>query len=185
MLEELRSTHSSARWNEFFVEYGQLLQRWLISKQVSPADAEDVCQETMVAILSDLPRFEHNGRTGAFRLWLKRILMNRIRRVVSKRISRKEVNNLAQLAETLTDEETELSADLRKEHEQFVLGQLLTKAKSQFPEQRVQMFRELVIDEHPIEDLAAKYEMTTGAIRVQQHRILKWLREVGSGMMEL
>lgn len=138
----------------------------------------------MVAVLSDLPKFEHNGRTGAFRLWLKRILMNRIRRVVQKRISRKEVHNLARLAETLDDDGTEISEDLRKEHEQFVLGQLLHKATNQFPEERIKLFRELVLDEVPIEELSERYEMTTGAIRVQQHRILKWLKEFGSGMIE-
>ena len=185
LLNEIRATLSSERWDEFFVEYRQLLQKWLISKQIEPADAEDVCQETMVAVINDLPKFEHNGRTGAFRLWLKRILMNRIRRVVQKRISRKEVHNLARLVETLADEETELSMDLRKEHDQFVLGQLLSKAESQFPVERVQLFKELVIEELPIEELSARYDMTTGAIRVQQHRILKWLKEFGSGMIEI
>lgn len=185
MLDELRATHSSERWVEFFDEYGELLRRWLIAHRVNKIDAEDIQQETMVTVLNQLPTFIHNGRAGAFRLWLKRILTNRMRRVFDKRAARKEESNLDELASTLADDGTLVSLEFQKEHEQFLIRQLLQRAESQFEPERIRMFRELVIDGVPIESLVDKYQMTSGAIRVQQHRILKWLKSAGEGLVEV
>lgn len=185
LLDEIRATHSSDRWNEFFEDYGQLLRKWLITKNVDPTDAEDIQQETMMAVMRDLPKFEHNGRTGAFRLWLKRILTHRIRQVFDKRKARKEVSNLDHLAETLADEETDLSKQFQNEHDQFLIRKLLLRAETQFKPIKIRLFRELVIEEIPIDSLIQKYEMSSGAIRVQQHRILKWLKNDGAGLVEI
>ncbi|MEL7499589.1 MAG: sigma-70 family RNA polymerase sigma factor [Planctomycetota bacterium] len=185
LLDEIRQTHSSDRWNEFFLDYGKLLQRWLIGKNVSSSDAEDIRQETMVTVLQELPKFEHNGRPGAFRLWLKRILTNRMRQVIQKRASRKEVACLDQLVQTLADEHTEISHEFQVEHERFVIEQLLARARNEFTTTRVQLFRELVLEDVPIDQLIEKYQMTRGAIRVQQHRILKWLKKTGAGVVDL
>ena len=54
-----------------------------------------------------------------------------------------------------------------------------------FPVERVQLFRELVLDEIAIQDLSSKYGLSKGTIRVQQHRILKWLKHHGTGMIDM
>lgn len=185
LLDEIRETHSSDRWDDFFSEYGKLLRHWLVKQNISTADAEDIRQETMLAVINNLPNFVHNGRTGAFRLWLKRILTNRINQMINRRDRQREVGDLERVFETLADESTEISAEFRKEHEQFVIERLLKKAEAQFSTERVALFRSLMIDEVPIEQLSHKHSITTGNIRVQQHRILKWLRDYGRGIIDL
>ena len=45
-------------------------------------------------------------------------------------------------------------------------------------------FRRLVIDEEDAATVAAELEMTVGAARVAQHRVLKALKESGSGLLD-
>ena len=185
LLDEIRATHSSDRWPEFFSNYGDLLSQWLVAQNVPSADADDIRQETMLVVLKELPNFDHNGRTGAFRNWLKQILTNRLRRHWEKKKSRKEQNDLVQLIESLEDNSNRLSIDFGRTHDQFLVQQLLERAEEHFPVERVQLFRELVLDEIAIQDLSSKYGLSKGTIRVQQHRILKWLKHHGTGMIDM
>ncbi len=185
LLDEIQATHGSDRWAEFFSNYGQLLSKWLVAQNVPPADADDIRQETMMVVLQELQNFNHNGRTGAFRNWLKQILTNRIRRHWQKKKSRREQNDLEQLIESLEDNSNRLSIDFSRTHDQFLVQQLLQRAEAHFPRQRVQLFRELVLKEVPIQDLSASYGLSKGSIRVQQHRILKWLKNHGAGLIDI
>lgn len=185
LLDEIQATNNSDRWAEFFSNYGRLLSQWLVAHNVSPADADDIRQETMLVVVKELPNFDHNGRTGAFRNWLKQILTNRIRRHWQKKKSRKEQNDLGQLIESLEDNSNRLSIDFSRTHHQFLVQQLLAQAEDHFPRERVRLFRELVLDETPIQNLSAKYGLSKGTIRVQQHRILKWLKQHGKGLIDV
>lgn len=185
LLDDIKSTHSSERWTEFFLSYGRLLSRWLVAQNVSPVDADDIRQETMMVVLKELPQFAHNGRTGAFRNWLKRILTNRIRRHWDKKKSSREQMDLGQLVESLEDDSNRLSIEFSRTHDQFLVQQLLYRAEEHFPRDRIQLFRALLLDEVPIQDLSDRYQLSKGAIRVQQHRILKWLKNHGAGLIDM
>ena len=44
-------------------------------RHIRPSDVDDLVQEVLAVVLRELPQFEHNGRTGAFRRWLRTILL--------------------------------------------------------------------------------------------------------------
>ncbi len=138
-----------------------------------------------MVVMRELPGFKHSGNPGAFRNWLKKILANRIRESHRKRASSKEIFQLDLLADQLEDEHTVVSVEFQREHDRFLLDELLKQAEKKFTPERVQLFRQLVLDQVSIEVLAQRYSLSTGAIRVQQHRILRWLKDVGSGLLEV
>ncbi len=51
-------------------------------------------QEVLVAVLNDLPKIQHNPRTGAFRSWLRTILVNRVREFWRARIPKVVATNI-------------------------------------------------------------------------------------------
>ena len=59
--------------------YGPLIRRWLQQHDTPEADADDLAQEVLLVLARDLGDFDHNGRTGAFRLWVRSITANRLR----------------------------------------------------------------------------------------------------------
>lgn len=52
---------------------------WLRRYALQTADADDLVQDVCGVLVSELPAFEHNGRRGAFRCWLRGIMVNRLR----------------------------------------------------------------------------------------------------------
>ena len=62
LLAQLREPASDDAWVEFTSLYGSLIENWLRSQAVSQQDIEDIRQDVMVAVCSEIQKFDHNGR---------------------------------------------------------------------------------------------------------------------------
>src|SRR5881396_1841245 len=85
LLERARRAADPADWERLVALYTPLLRGWMAGWSVQPADADDVLQDVFAALVRELPRFRHDGRAGAFRRWLRTILVNRLRHFVRGR----------------------------------------------------------------------------------------------------
>ena len=79
LLQRIRDTQDEASWGEFAELYEGLVRRWLALQGVQGQDVDDILQEVMTYVFKALPNFEHNGRPGAFRNWLRQVTSNRLR----------------------------------------------------------------------------------------------------------
>ena len=87
LLERLAEDDASA-WNRLAELYEPLIHRWIARFDVPPQDADDLCQDVLVVVAENVHSFKHNKRTGAFRNWLKTMLINRLRDYWRKRNAR-------------------------------------------------------------------------------------------------
>src|SRR4051794_34354672 len=79
LLERLQAhAPDKSDWEQLVAAYLPLLRSWMARYQVQPADAEDLAQDVLMVVLRELPSFRHNRQPGAFRTWLRRILVNRL-----------------------------------------------------------------------------------------------------------
>ena len=186
LLERIRFGASDESWYEFVTVYNRLIERWLLRQGVQQDDAEDVRQEVLTVVLREIPRFEHNGRTGAFRNWLRTITVNRLREFwrSRKRQRTAEEVDLEHLANQLGDETSEVSRIWNAEHDQQMLEHLLLRVSKQFKPESVQAFRQVVIEKEPIEKVSEDLKLTINAIRIAQSRILRALRKAGEGLID-
>jgi DNA-directed RNA polymerase specialized sigma24 family protein len=46
---------------------------------VPSQDVDDLVQEVLGVVVRELPRFDHAGRPGSFRAWLRAVTVNRLR----------------------------------------------------------------------------------------------------------
>src|SRR5690348_7443360 len=76
LLERLAGTPSDDDWRRLLDLYQPLLQAWAARAGVPPADAEDLIQDVLLVVFREVGRFERQG-PGAFRSWLRTILMHR------------------------------------------------------------------------------------------------------------
>src|SRR4051794_34969555 len=65
-------------WGRLVKLYQPLLRGWALRAGAGEADADDLVQEVLAVVFRAMPRFEHRG-PGAFRGWLRAILVNRLR----------------------------------------------------------------------------------------------------------
>src|SRR5438309_462093 len=79
LLERLRLGSGPAGWGRFVALYAPLIRAWWSRHGLQPSDVDDLSQEVLEVLLRELPQFRHNLRRGAFRRWLRGIVLNRLR----------------------------------------------------------------------------------------------------------
>ena len=187
LLQRACADRDSDAWGEFYDLYSRLIESWLRRHGIQSQDAEDVRQEVMAIVIRELPSFDHNGRAGAFRNWLRTTTANRLRQFY--RDSKKPANEAARadcgaLAEQLQDPNSDLSRAWRVDHDRFVLGQLLQQVEPSFKSETVLAFRKLAIEGLEAEAVAKELETTINAVRISQSRVLRALRKLADGLID-
>lgn len=80
LLERLRQWDDQQSWQEFFDTYWKLIYRAALRAGLTPAEAEDCVQETVICVARQMPSFEYKPSTegGSFKSWLLRLTKWRI-----------------------------------------------------------------------------------------------------------
>ena len=79
LIDHLCNESDAASWERLIELYSPLLRGWINRYEVQAADADDLIQDVLMVVMRELPSFRHNQQTGAFRSWLRRIVVNRLR----------------------------------------------------------------------------------------------------------
>ena len=188
LLDRVRQTQAGDSWDEFAAVYDALILSWLRQQAISDADADDIRQEVMQTVIQEIANFDHNGRPGAFRNWLRRITANRMRRLWQKRGPRSSDDagaDVGALAAELEDDASRLTHVWDADHDRFVLNRMLALLNGRFSAKSLAAFRRLAIDEEDVDEVSKDLGMTIGAARVAQHRVLRALKELGAGLIDV
>src|SRR5436190_4898238 len=79
LLDHLCQAPSAESWDRLVAAYSPLLHSWIGRYDVQTADADDLVQDVLLVVMRELPSFRHSQQPGAFRTWLRRIVVNRLR----------------------------------------------------------------------------------------------------------
>src|SRR5262245_45833132 len=79
LLEQIQSGPEGLAWQRWHALYEPLVHGWLKRHRLIPADRDDIVQDVFTVVVRRVPEFHHNGRVGAFRLWLKTITIHCLR----------------------------------------------------------------------------------------------------------
>jgi len=185
MLDRVRETTEGESWTEFSAMYDGMIHSWLRRHGLQEQDADDVRQEVMTNVFRSIGRFEHNGRPGAFRAWLRTVTSNCLREFWRKN-QRRVVGNpdLGELADQLEDDQSRLRLHWNAEHDRYVLDHMLEQLTGRFSEQSVAAFRRIVLNQEHADQVAADLGIKLGAARMAQHRVLKALKVLGQGLID-
>jgi RNA polymerase sigma factor (sigma-70 family) len=154
---------------------------------VQDSDANDLVQEVLLAVSKDLGKFEHAGQPGAFRGWLKAILVNRLRKFWRSRDRRPQARGDsdidARLAQ-LDDPSSEMSLIWNREHDQCVLRQLLALAEPHFEPNTWKAFCRVALDGAKADAVALEMGISLNAVCLAKSRVLRRLRQESEGLIE-
>jgi RNA polymerase sigma-70 factor (ECF subfamily) len=78
LLRRLQDLEGDPGWQEFFDIYWLFIFRNALAAGLGEADAEDVAQQTLIAVWKALPTFRYEPKRAAFKTWLIDILKCRI-----------------------------------------------------------------------------------------------------------
>src|SRR4051812_36173529 len=110
------------------------MRAWMARAGVPSCDADDLIQEVLLVVFREVGSFERQAK-GAFRGWLRAILLNRIRayfRAHDYRPSPTSDSELAHRLDELASPESELSRLWDREHDEYVVASLLRRVQADF-----------------------------------------------------
>jgi RNA polymerase sigma factor (sigma-70 family) len=187
LLSRLQKSPESGSWNRINDLYAPLLRTWLRRYDVQPSDTDDLVQEVLLAVANDVGNFKHAGRPGAFRAWLKRILVNRLRKCWRARGRRPQAQGDSDLAARLAqldDPTSELSRIWDRDHDQHVLRQLMALAEPHFEPATWTAFSRVALDGAQPDEVAEELGISRNAVIISKCRVLSRLRQESDGLID-
>jgi len=156
--------------------YRPLLTAWLRKYHVQDSDLDDLMQEVLIAVSKDVSTFQHNGRPGAFRAWLRSIMVNRLRnfwRSRGRQLQAQGGSDIQLRLAQLDDPSSEMSQLWNREHDLHVARRLLRQVESDFTQQTWAAFTKVGIEGR-----------RTNAVLIAKSRVLSRLRQEAAGLID-
>jgi RNA polymerase sigma factor (sigma-70 family) len=186
LLDRLRTQPDDPSWKRLVDLYTPLIQGWLRRYGVGAADADDLTQEVLGAVVRDLPQFRHERR-GAFRSWLRTITVHRLKgfwRAAQHRPVAIGGDAVAQQLAQLEDPDSGLSRVWEEEHDRHVLRRLLELLAPEFAPTAWRAFERVALRGEPAAAVAADLGMTVNAVLIAKSRVLRRLRQEARGLVD-
>src|SRR5262249_8013502 len=187
LLQRVQGQPDAESWSRLVGLYRPLIHAWLSRYRVQASDADDLAQEVLAVVVRELPHFEHSGRPGSVRAWLRGIAAHRMRSFGGAGRCRRAAtgdSDFAQMLEQIEDPESPLSRVWDRQHDEHVLARLLELMEQEFEPATVKAFRRTALEAARAEDVAAELGMSTAAVYIARSRVLRRLRQEAEGLID-
>ncbi len=185
LLERLRTRPDASSWRRLVDVYSPWITNYLRRRQFPASELDDLVQDVMTILVRELPNFQHEGRIGAFRRWLRGITLNRVR--VFWRGRPRELVGQGDWESWLCDLEdphSALSKQWDAEHNEYVVHRLLELLRGEFEPTTWQAFQMVTLEEKSTTIAAQALGMSTVAVRIAKSRVLSRFRQEIAGLID-
>ncbi len=181
LLSRLKDWNDQDSWRDFFELYWRLIFDVARKSGLSEADAQDVVQETIVAVAQQMPEFRYDPTRGRFKSWLcqitRRRIADRLRKHYREPKSPGEAASDAAL-ESLPDTTLASMESLwEQEWRQHLYQLALERVKRNVRPEHFQIFDLYVTQGWPVTQVAKALGVSLALIYVTRHRIGLQLRQ--------
>jgi RNA polymerase sigma-70 factor (ECF subfamily) len=186
LLEQLRRQPNAAAWKRLVDLYTPLIEGWLRRYGVPPSDVDDLVQEVMAVLVQDLAGFQHNQQPGAFRCWLRTIVVHRVRGFFrARQTGAQAASNGAgsDFLEKIADPASDPDRRWEQEHDQFLIRRALELMQPELTASTWQAFRRLLEGAKPAA-VAAELRLSINAVVLAKFRAMRRLRQHLQGLID-
>jgi RNA polymerase sigma-70 factor (ECF subfamily) len=186
LLDRLAATPTDDDWRRLLELYQPLLRAWMMRSGVRPSDIDDLTQDVLTVIFKEVGRFEWRGQ-GAFRAWLRTILVHRVRNYFRACHHRPTATGDTDFLRTLNDLEapdSELSRLWDREHDEYVTTSLLRRVQGDFAPATWRAFQRHALEGAPAAQVAEEMGLSLNSVLLAKSRVFKRVREELAGLVE-
>src|ERR1041385_7738897 len=84
LLSRLKNMDDGGSWQQFFDTYWKLIYGVALKAGLKDAEAQDVVQETVIAVARNIAQFNYDPKVSAFKTWLLQVVRSRISNQIRK-----------------------------------------------------------------------------------------------------
>ena len=185
LLSRIKHWDDQKSWQDFYDIYSRLVYGAAIKAGLAEAEAEDVVQDTVLAVAKAIQRFNYQPEKCAFKTWLHAITRRQVANQFRKRQGK------GRLLESLPgqDEEAEPVNDIpdpagqaldetwEREWERNLLEAAAERVKRRVSPAQFQIFEYHVLQGHGVRETAEALGISVARVYLVKHRIARQVRE--------
>jgi RNA polymerase sigma-70 factor (ECF subfamily) len=194
LLARLKDWGDQTSWQDFFDTYSKLIYNVAVKAGLTDAEAQEVVQETVIAVAKKIGEFKTDPARGSFSAWLMRLTRWRIADQYRKRPKVGQASCLSWAGETpaLRSDDTgstatldripdpagvELESVWQAEWEKHLLTTALEQVKRQVSPRQYQMFDLHELQKLSVQDTARTVQTSAASVYMAKYRVGRLLRK--------
>jgi len=180
LLSRLRDLGDSESWRTFFETYWRLIYNVARKSGLSDDQAQDVVQETVIAVARKIPEFRYDPAKGSFKQWLllicRRRIQDHLRRLYSSRqLALNGAEDLAGACENASfpapPPDVQLDAEWEREWQENIFQMALARVRERANPKHYQVFDCCVLQNLRASEVASMLGLSTAQVYLAKHRI--------------
>jgi len=195
LIERLKDWDDDKSWKEFFDTYAQLIYGVALKAGLSRVEAQEVVQETVIAVAKRMPRFECDAEAGSFKGFLLKITGRRITDQFRKRakegpagsstpamfskrsgVGQEDDDRTATIDRIPDPGEQALEAVWDAEWRAHLTTMATARLRKLVDPGQYQMFELYVLNGQPVREVARKLGVTMAQVYFAKYRVSKLLK---------
>lgn len=194
LLNRLRDWGDQMSWQDFFDTYSRLIYNVAVKAGLSDAEAQEVVQETVIAVARKIGEFKADPARGSFSAWLMQLTRWRIADQWRKRCQMGQASCLSATGgmpaplyddtgstdpiERIPDTVGATLDDLwHEEWEQHSMAVALERVKQRVSPRQFQMFDLHVLQRRSVPDTARTLQASRASVYMATYRVARLLKQ--------
>jgi len=178
LLNRLKSGDDES-WQDFYRIYGKLVRDFAIQAGLTNTEADEVVQETAIAMARHLPEYRYDPKVCRFKTWLLNQTSWRIKDQFKKRKKETAQNHssdrgneeMATINRVPDTAAADLDAVFESQWRKNLFDVAVDRVKTRFSLKQFQIFDLLVLQEWPAATVAQSLGVSLANVYVTRHRI--------------
>ena len=177
LLRRLKKWEDQESWRDFFNTYWKLIYGAAVKAGLHDAEAQDVVQDTVIAVAKKIEDFKYDPALDSFKGWLLYLTRKRIALHYRKRerdrggSARNSEMALAELDRIPDPAGVDIEAIWDEEWEKNLTDAALARVKEQVNPKQFQMFNFYVLKQWPVKEVAKTLGVSVTQVYLAKHRI--------------
>ncbi len=184
LLSRLKHWDDQKSWQDFYDIYAGLIHRVALKAGLTESEAEDVVQETVVAVAKGIQNFKYDPAHCSFKTWLHAIARRQATNQFRKRQGKGRVmeplagsNGTSSTVDDIPDPAARaLDETWEKEWERNLLAAAAERVKARVSPAQYQIFEYHVLQQHSAAETARALGISAAKVYLAKHRISAQVR---------
>jgi RNA polymerase sigma-70 factor (ECF subfamily) len=179
LLSRLKDWDDQESWRDFFDTYWRLIYSVALKTGLTDAEAQDVVQETILAVAKKMRGFRYDPALGSFKSWLLLITRRRIADQLRRQYRDPARARPADPGQTGTDllarvpdpAAADIDAIWEDEWQHNIFNAALERVRGEVDPKQFQLFDCYVLKQWPVQDVTRTLGVSPGQVYLAKNRV--------------
>jgi RNA polymerase sigma factor (sigma-70 family) len=185
LVKRLSDWDDQEAWREFFETYWRLIHSVALKAGLNEPDAQDIVQETVVAVARKMRKFHYDPAIGSFKTWLMLIVRSRVAdhlrrcrcRIQAVSVPPADTGGTSYIDRLPDVMANKVEAVWDEEWRKGLFDAALQRVRQKVAPKQYQIFDLYVLQQVPPSKIIASFGLSLGQLYLTKHRVGRLIKK--------